>query len=269
MTFYSQSRHATAALYFEIMYFVLKKPITPSQRHLIRTSRKHLKEKPLLKNKLFGFLNKAGRSSNTGKITVRHKGGGHKKKYRKIDFYRTLESEGIVCSIEYDPNRSARIASIYNATLNFFFYIIAPLELNVGDIVKSGKDIKPKTGYSLPLLQIPEGAYLHNISIKKNQISTISRAAGTFSTLLEKAKNITRIKLSSGEIKNISSNCFASIGIVSNAETYLAQLGKAGHSRWLNKRPSVRGVAMNPIDHPNGGGEGKKSGKGKTPWGKN
>lgn len=250
------------------MYFNLKKPITPSQRHLILTTRKHLKKTPLLKNKLYGITNRSGRSLNTGKITVRHQGGGHKKRYREINFYRILESEGIVCSIEYDPNRSARIASVYEINQKKFFYILAPLELSIGDIVKSGEKTELKAGNSLPLLEIPSGTYLHSISLKKNQISTISRAAGAFSTLVEKDQNMTQIKLSSGEIKNISSNCFACIGIVSNEEAFLTKLGKAGHSRWLNKRPSVRGVAMNPIDHPNGGGEGKKSGKGKTPWGK-
>lgn len=215
------------------------------------------------------MLNRAGRSSNTGKITVRHKGGGHKKRYRKINFNRFNLSEGIVCSLEYDPNRSARIASIYEINNNFFYYIIAPLGLNIGDIVKSGTKIEPKTGYSLPLFKIPAGTYLYNISAKAGQKAKLSRAAGAFATLIEKNFELTKIKLSSGKFRYIQSNCFASIGIVSNEETFLTKLGKAGHSRWLNKRPSVRGVAMNPIDHPNGGGEGKKSGKGKSPWGKN
>lgn len=250
------------------MNFILKKPITPSQRHLIRTTKKHLKKKPLIKNQIYGLLNQAGRSSNSGKITVRHKGGGHKKKYRQINFNRIFKSEGIICSIEYDPNRSARIASVYEINQNFFFYILAPLELSIGDIVKSGVKLEPKTGYSLPLSQIPPGSYLHNISIKKGQKSKITRSAGTFATLIEKNERETKIKLSSKKYIYISSNCFASIGVVSNEEAFLTQLGKAGHSRWLNKRPSVRGVAMNPVDHPNGGGEGKKSGKGKTPWGK-
>jgi len=252
------------------MNFILKKPITPSQRHLIRTKRNHLKKKPLIKSQIYGLINKAGRSYSSGKITVRHKGGGHKKKYRLVNFNRMYKSEGIVCSIEYDPNRSGRIASVYEINQNFFYYILAPLGLNIGDIIKSGfEKIEPKMGYSLPLFLIPAGCYLHNIAIKKGQKSKISRAAGAFSTLIENNNFEAKIQLNSGKIIFIPSSCFASIGIVSNEEAFLTKLGKAGHSRWLNRRPTVRGVAMNPVDHPNGGGEGKKSGKGKTPWGKN
>ena len=250
------------------MFFIIKKPITPSQRHLIRTVRTHLKKKPLIKNKINGNKNCAGRSTVSGKITIKHQGGGHKKKYRKINFNRIKESEGIVCSIEYDPNRSARIASIYETSKNQFFYIIAPIGLGIGNIVKSGTKLEPKTGYSLSLLEIPSGTLIHNVSIKPNQKSKIARSAGAFSIIIEKLLGKTKIKLTSGKVELLSSKCFATIGIVSNEENFLTKLGKAGQSRWLNIRPSVRGVAMNPVDHPNGGGEGKKSGKNKTPWGK-
>lgn len=248
------------------MIFKVNKPITPSQRQLIRLSTKHLKQKPLIKNKLVG-LKKTGGRNNSGKITVHHKGGGHKKKYRKINFTRNSESEGIVCSLEYDPNRNAYIASVYDLIKNNkFYYIIAPYGLNVGDIIKSGKKAEQKSGHSLPISKIPVGSYIHNIALKKK--AQLSRSAGTFSKLIEKTLDSTKIELSSGKQIYVSPECYATIGIVSNDEFFLTRLGKAGQSRWLNRRPTVRGVAMNPIDHPHGGGEGRKSGKGKTPWGK-
>lgn len=244
------------------------KPTTPSQRHLLKINDKDLRKKPFIKNDLLGIKTSSGRN-NTGRITVRHKGGGHKKKYRKINFNRTLNSEGIVCSIEYDPNRNANIASIHDYLNKIFYYILAPKDLKIGDVVKSGKKAEPKIGHSLPLAKIPVGSYIHNISPRKNKKAQISRSAGTFSQLTEKTLKYAKIQLSSGEQRLLSPDCFATIGIVSNDLIFLTQRGKAGQSRWRNKRPCVRGVAMNPIDHPHGGGEGKKSGKGKTPWGKN
>ena len=211
--------------------------------------------------------NSSGRN-NTGKITVRHKGGGHKKKYRIINFYRTSDSESIVCTLEYDPNRNSNIASVYDYLKGEFYYILAPKDLKIGDIVKSGEKAEPKTGHSLPIYKIPVGSYIHNISQRRNKKAQISRSAGTSSLLTEKTLDYVKIQLSSGKQKFLSPNCFATIGIVSNEFFSSTQLGKAGQSRWINKRPSVRGVAMNPIDHPHGGGEGKKSGKGRTPWGK-
>ena len=250
------------------MKFKIKKPITPSQRQPIQLNTKGLLEKkPILKKKIIGFKNSTGRN-NSGKITIRHKGSGHKKKHRKINFQRINISLGITYSIEYDPNRNANIASIYNISENNFFYILAPKDLKVGDIVKSGPNAEPKLGHSLPIAEIPIGSYIHNISPKVTKKAQISRAAGTFSCLTEKTLEYAKIRLSSGELRFISPKCYATIGIVSNDLTFLLKLGKAGHSRWLNKRPTVRGVAMNPIDHPHGGGEGKKSGKGKTFWGK-
>lgn len=249
------------------MIFKNQKPVTPSQRHLIQLNTKHLLKKPLIKKKIKGLTNSSGRN-NSGRITVRHKGGGHKKKYRQIEFNRKFESIGITCGIEYDPNRNANIASIYNFNSNTFFYILAPKNLKTGDIVKSGSNIKAKLGNSLPISEIPIGSLIHNISRTQIKPSQISRSAGTFSCLKEKTLYHAKLELSSGEHIIVSPKCYATIGIVSNELSSLTQKGKAGRSRWLNKRPTVRGVAMNPIDHPHGGGEGKKSGKGKTPWGK-
>lgn len=249
------------------MYFKKKKPVTPSQRNLIQISNNTLRKKPLIKKNIKGLLNSNGRN-NTGKITIRHKGGGHKKRYRIINFSRTDESTGIVCSIEYDPNRNANISSIFNISTNSFFYVLTPKNLKIGDIIKSGNNVEPKLGYSLPIAEIPIGSLIHSVSPKISRPSKFSRAAGAFSYLKEKTLTQAIIELSSGEQKKILPKCYATIGVVSNELFFLTQRGKAGRSRWLNNRPTVRGVAMNPVDHPHGGGEGKKSGKGKTPWGK-
>ena len=245
------------------------KPTTPSRRHLIRLNRKEfsLNEKSLLKFKIKGVKNNSGRN-HSGKITVFHKGGGVKKKYRTVNFFRKKNSTGIVCGIEHDPNRSAYIASIFDFTDYSFFYIIAPQKLKVGDIVKSGLDIEPSLGSSLPLANIPIGAPIYNVSTKTSSFGKVSRAAGTYSIIKEKSDTSATVELSSGELLSVSLNCFASIGEVSKELFFLTKLGKAGQSRWLNRRPIVRGVAMNPIDHPHGGGEGKKSGQARTPWGK-
>nr|WAK85022.1 ribosomal protein L2 [Amicula sp. isolate GU52X-4 cfCalB7] len=249
------------------MILISKKPVTQSQRNLIKLNNKHLNKQPILKKNLKGLKNSNGRN-NSGKITIRHKGNGHKKKYRIINFNRRFKSIGITISIEYDPNRNSNIAVIFDLDRKHFFYILAPKDLTIGDIVKSGSNNEPKIGYSMPLLNIPIGSFIHNISSKKLKLAQISRSAGTFSILKEKTLNDVKIKLSSGETKLISSDCYATIGMVSNEFAFLTRLGKAGQSRWLNCRPTVRGVAMNPIDHPHGGGEGKKSGNNKTPWGK-
>jgi large subunit ribosomal protein L2 len=243
------------------------KPVTPSYRNLIQINNKHLSKTPILKSKIIGLKNKAGRN-NIGKITSYKKGGGHKRKYRKIDFFRTQEVVGIVTSIEYDPNRTANIASVFDIYQKQYYYMLAPINLNIGNIVKSGINVETKIGHSLPILNIPVGCCIHNISPKTKKKAQISRAAGTFSYLVEKTAKYGRLILSSGEQRLLSINCFAVIGIVSNELNSLTKLGKAGRSRWLNRRPTVRGVAMNPIDHPHGGGEGKKSGSSLTPWGK-
>jgi large subunit ribosomal protein L2 len=243
------------------------KPITPSYRNLIQINNKHLTKTFEVKSKIIGSKNTAGRN-NTGKITSFQKGGGHKQKYRNIDFFRTQDSIGIVTSIEYDPNRSANIASIFSIYKKHYFYILAPKNLKIGNIIKTGANAEPKIGHSLPISNIPVGCCIHNVSPKIKKKAQISRAAGTFSSLIEKTAEFGRIELSSGEQRLLSVNCFATIGLVSNELNSLTKLGKAGRSRWLNRRPTVRGVAMNPIDHPHGGGEGKKSGTSSTPWGK-
>jgi large subunit ribosomal protein L2 len=238
-----------------------------SQRQLILLNKKYLNKKPFLKCKIKGLKNSSGRN-NQGKITVRHKGSGNKQNYRKITFNRSFKSLGIICSLEYDPNRNSNIASVFDFSNNFFFYILAPLNIKIGTIVQSGSNIKFMLGNSLPLSEIPIGSFIHNISIKSNKNAQISRAAGTYCVLEEKVSDYAIIKLPSGKYKYIKLNNYATAGSLSNEFCFLLQKGKAGRSRWLNKRPTVRGVAMNPVDHPHGGGEGKKSGKGKTPWGK-
>lgn len=245
------------------------KPVTPSRRHLVRLNLTQLKlsKTPKLKMRIKGLKNPSGRN-HTGKITVFHKGGGVKKKYRLIDFSRKTNSSGVVLSLEHDPNRNAFIASIFDFTNKSFYYIIAPKNLKVGDIIKSGLDIEPSLGSSLPISNIPIGTPIYNLSPKMYSNGKISRSAGTYSVIKEKFEKAASVELSSGELIRVSLNCFASVGEVSKELFFLTQLGKAGQSRWLNKRPTVRGVAMNPIDHPHGGGEGKKSGQARTPWGK-
>jgi large subunit ribosomal protein L2 len=243
-------------------------PTTPSQRHVIKINNKNLNKKPILKFKLSGLKRSSGRN-NIGKITSYHKGGGHKRKYRQLDFCRIQNSIGIITSIEYDPNRSANIASVYDLDKESYYYILAPIDLILGDVIKSGeKLIEQRLGYSMPMEEIPVGSAIHNISLKKGGPAKITRSAGTFSFILDKASGYCSIQLSSGKKTRVALNCYATLGIVSNDLHFLSERGKAGRSRWLNKRPTVRGVAMNPIDHPNGGGEGKKSGKGYSPWGK-
>lgn len=245
------------------------RPTTPSRRQLVKLNQKslNLSKKPILKQKLKGKKNSSGRN-HSGKITAFHRGGGVKRKYREINFFRTLNSTGIVCSLEHDPNRNSYIAAVFDF-INFdFFYILAPQNLKVGHIVKSGLEIEPSLGSSLPISRIPIGTPIYNISPRMFEKGKISRAAGTFSIIKEKTDKYALIELSSGEQRYVSSKCFASVGEVSKNLQFLTRLGKAGQSRWLNKRPTVRGVAMNPIDHPHGGGEGKKAGNSRTPWGK-
>jgi large subunit ribosomal protein L2 len=248
-------------------FFNYKKPTTPSQRNLIQLNNKHTQKTTFTKTIKKGKINKAGKN-NSGKITVRYRGGGHKKKIRIVEFNRNKDSIGITCSIEYDPNRNANIASVYEFNENRFFYILAPDQLTEGSIIKTGKDLDPKIGYSMPISDINVGSFIHNVSPKLSKPGQISRSAGTFSKLIEKTLDSAKIELSSGEQRLLSPKCYATIGIVSNEFSSLTNLGKAGRSRWLNRRPKVRGVAMNPVDHPHGGGEGKKSGSGKNLWGK-
>ena len=240
-----------------------------NQSYLKSLSKKELSKTFLIKNMTVGKKNAAGKN-NLGKITINHKGGGHKKKYRKINFTRNEDSVGIVTSLEYDPYRTAFIVSVYDFLNHKYFYMIAPKTLNIGDIVKSGFNAVIKTGHCLPLMKIPIGGFVHNISLKENKKAQLTRSAGANAQLIERTSKYCRIVLSSGMHKFISPTCCATIGSVSNEFLFLRKINKAGRGRWLNKRPIVRGVAMNPIDHPHGGGEGKSSGgrSSVTPWGK-
>ena len=235
------------------------KPTTASQRGLLlaRTPGLH-KGKPF--KKLTKGLNKNGGRNNHGHLTARRQGGGHKKKYRIIDFKRNLvDVQGIVERIEYDPNRSAHIALIkYKEGL--FSYIICPQDLKVNDKVLSSNEAEIKAGNCLPIKNIPVDTLLHNIEIKPGKGGQLSRSAGTYAQLVGKDEEYAQIKLSSGEIRVVRIECKASIGMVSNPDKKNIKLGKAGRKRWLGIRPVVRGVAMNPIDHPHGGGEGRTSG---------
>ena len=249
------------------MSLIFLKPTTPSQRHLTKLNRTHLTKKPTIKKELIGQKTGSGRN-HSGKITIRRKGSGHQKRYRKINFLRNYKSIGIVINIEYDPYRTANIASVFDFTKNNFFYILAPKKLMTGNIIESGFEAELHTGNSLPLFKIPEGSFIHNIPLNSKKTAQISRAAGSFSILKEKTRKYAKIQVSSKKEKLIPIEFYATLGILSNEDYFLTQLGKAGQSRWLNKRPKVRGVAMNPVDHPHGGGEGKKSGKNFSPWGK-
>ncbi len=218
---------------------------------------------------LLETLKKTGGRNSFGRITSRHIGGGHKKKYRIIDFRR--DKRGIpakVTSIEYDPNRSARIA-LLNYVDGEKRYILAPLNLNVGDMIIASADADIKPGNALPLRSIPLGTIIHNIELKLGKGGQLARSAGTFAQLMAKEGKYAQVKLPSGEVRMVLQDCVATIGQVGNIDHENVSLGKAGRSRWLGKRPKVRGVAMNPVDHPHGGGEGRTSGGRHpvTPWG--
>jgi large subunit ribosomal protein L2 len=209
--------------------------------------------------------------NNRGVITIRHRGGGHKKRYRIIDFKRNkYEIEGIVASIEYDPNRNARIALIHYVD-GEKRYILHPKGLTVGNIIFSGSNSPLSVGNSLPLEEIPLGTSIHNIELIPNRGGQIVRAAGTSAKILAKEGDYVTLRLPSKEIRLLRKECLATIGEVSNNDVFLVQSGKAGRTRWLGKRPTVRGSVMNPCDHPHGGGEGRAPiGRTRplTPWGK-
>jgi large subunit ribosomal protein L2 len=209
--------------------------------------------------------------NNRGVITIRHRGGGHKRLYRVIDFKRQKDGiEGIVAAIEYDPNRNARIALIYYMD-GEKRYILHPKNLNVGDKIFSGSGSPLNIGNSLPLEEIPLGISVHNIELTPNRGGQIVRAAGTSANILAKEGNYITLRLPSKEIRLVRKECLATIGEVSNNDVFLVQSGKAGRTRWLGRRPAVRGAVMNPCDHPHGGGEGKAPiGRARplTPWGK-
>ncbi|MBD2866271.1 50S ribosomal protein L2 [Paenibacillus oceani] len=246
------------------------KPTTPSKREMTVSTFEEITASKPEKSLLAPLMNKAGRN-NQGKITVRHQGGGHKRKYRIIDFKRNKDGiPGRVASIEYDPNRTANIALI-NYADGEKRYIIAPKGLKVGDAVVSGPDADIKIGNALPLENIPVGSVIHNIELRPGKGGQMVRAAGTEAQLLGKEGEYATIRLSSGEMRRILKVCRATIGSVGNEDHELINIGKAGRNRWLGKRPEVRGVVMNPVDHPHGGGEGRAPIGRKSPmspWGK-
>lgn len=246
------------------------KPTTPGRRFASVADFSDLSKKRPEKSLTSSLHKKAGRNS-AGRITRRHSGGGHKRLYRLIDFKRT--KDGIpakVTHIEYDPNRSARIALlVYNDGEKK--YILAPLKLKVGDMVMSGEKADIKVGNSLPIANIPVGTIIHNIELKEGRGAELVRSAGGFAQLLAKEGKYANIKLPSGEVRLVRMACRASIGQIGNTSHEIINLGKAGRKRWLGIRPTVRGTAMNPVDHPHGGGEGKNKSSGRdpvTPWGK-
>lgn len=243
-------------------------PITPSLRELIQVDRKELwKGKPF--KQLTQGLTKTGGRNNLGRTTSWHKGGGHKRLYRLIDFKRNkFDVFATVERIEYDPNRTSFIALI-KFDDGEYSYILAPQKLNIGDKIVSSETADIKIGNSLPLKNIPVGTTLHNVEMKAGKGGQIARAAGSSVDLVGKDSGYAQLKLRSGELRIVPLECRATIGVLSNPDQKNINLGKAGRSRWLGRRPVVRGVAMNPVDHPHGGGEGKTSGGRHpvTPWG--
>ncbi len=244
------------------------KPTTPSRRAMSVADFSELTKKKPEKSLTSPNPHKAGRNNN-GRITMRRRGGGHKRLYREIDFRRNKDGvPGKVSAIEYDPNRSARIALIVYADGDKR-YIIAPVGLNVGMTILSGAGAEYQVGNCLPLSDIPLGAVVHNVEMTPGKGGKMARSAGNGCQLLAKEGRYAALRLPSGEMRRILSNCRATIGQVGNEDHSNINLGKAGRSRWLGRRPKVRGVVMNPVDHPHGGGEGRTSGGRHpvTPWG--
>jgi len=244
------------------------KPTSPGKRHHVSIHNPDLAKKGPEKS-LVAPLKKSGGRNAYGRITARHRGGGHKRKYRIIDWKRNKTGvPARVTAIEYDPNRSANIALITYAD-GEKSYILAPNKIAVGDVVMAGSDVDIKPGNCLPMINIPLGTIIHNIEMKIGKGAQLVRSAGASAQLMAKDGDFVLVKLPSGEVRRFRKECRACIGAVGNSEHSSQKLGKAGRSRWKGRRPSVRGVAMNPIDHPMGGGEGKSSGGRHpcTPWG--
>ncbi len=245
------------------------KPTSPGRRALVLVDKSHLwKGKP--EKSLTEGLNGKGGRNNKGRITARRRGGGHKRRYRIIDFKRRkFDVSATVERLEYDPNRSAFIALIKydDGELS---YILAPQRLQPGDQVISGEQVDIKPGNAMPMANIPVGTIIHNVELKIGGGGQLSRSAGTYVQLIGKDQGHAQLRLTSGEIRIVRAECMATIGAVSNSDKANIKLSKAGRNRWLGKRPSVRGVAMNPVDHPHGGGEGRTSGGRHpvSPWGK-
>jgi large subunit ribosomal protein L2 len=245
------------------------KPVTSSQRGLVLVDRSALHKGKPVKALTVG-LSKSGGRNNLGRITARRRGGGHKRSYRMVDFKRQKwDVAATVERLEYDPNRSAFIALIKYDD-GELAYILAPQRLQPGDKVVAGEKADVKPGNAMPLSSIPIGTIIHNVEMKAKKGGQIARAAGTYVQLVGRDRGMALLRLSSGEQRAVRAECMATIGAVSNPDNQNIKLAKAGRNRWLGKRPSVRGVAMNPVDHPHGGGEGRTSGGRHpvTPWGK-
>jgi len=245
------------------------KPVTPSLRfRTVSTFEEITSTTP--EKSLLVPLRKSGGRNNQGRITCRYRGGGTKRFLRIIDFKRDkLNIRAKVASIEYDPNRSARIALLHYAD-GEKRYITAPLELKVGDTVMAGEDVEIRSGNAMPLGKIPLGTLVHNVELRRGKGAQIARGAGTFAQLVAKEGEYGHVRLPSGEVRLVRLECFATVGQMGNLDHENITYGKAGKTRWLGRRPKVRGVAKNPVDHPMGGGEGKSSGGRHpcTPWGK-
>ena len=245
------------------------KPMTPGTRWMSVSAFDEItKTKP--EKSLIEPLRKSGGRNNTGRVTSRHRGGGHKRFYRVIDFKRDKKGmDAKVAAIEYDPNRSARIA-LLQYTDGEKRYIVAPSGIKVGDILRSGADAEIKNGNAMPLANIPAGTFVHNIEMRPGKGAQLARSAGMAVQLMAKEGKFAQLRLPSGEVRNVPIECSATIGSVGNADHENISVGKAGRSRWLGIRPQSRGVVMNPVDHPHGGGEGK-SPQGNphpvSPWG--
>ena len=244
------------------------RPMTPSQRQLVLIDRSELYKGKPVKNLTKG-LTKSGGRNNMGRVTARHRGGGHKRRYRTIDFKRRkYDMPATVERLEYDPNRSAFIALVKYED-GELSYILAPQRLRAGDTVVSGDLVDIKPGNAMPMRNMPVGTIIHNIEMKAGKGGQIARAAGNYAQLVGKDAGYALLRLSSGEQRMVRAECMATIGAVSNSDNQNTNLGKAGRKRWLGIRPTVRGVAMNPVDHPHGGGEGRTSGGRHpvSPWG--
>ncbi len=244
------------------------KPVTPGTRFRSVASFDEITKSSPEKS-LTVSLKKSGGRNNLGRITTRFRGGGHKRKYRLIDFKRNkLNINAKVFSIEYDPNRTARIALLYYID-GEKRYIIAPDGLKVGDNVVSGSGVEIKAGNAMPLKEIPLGSFIHNVELKPGKGGQLGRSAGCSLQLVAREGDFAQLKMPSGEVRLVRTDCYATYGVVSNSEHENISIGKAGRTRWKGFRPHVRGVAMNPVDHPMGGGEGKTSGGGHpvSPWG--
>ncbi len=244
------------------------KPITPTQRFKTGYTFEEITTSTPEKTLIRPMPKKAGRN-NQGRITCRHRGGGHKRHYRIIDFKRNKNDiRAKVATIEYDPNRSARIALLHYED-GEKRYILAPVGLNVGDYVISGENVPIRTGNAMPLAKIPLGTIVHNIEFKAGRGGQIARSAGSSAQVIAKEGGYVHVRIPSNDVYLLRAECFATIGQVGNLEHNLISLGKAGRKRWMGIRPTVRGVVMNPVDHPMGGGEGRTSGGGHpvSPWG--